>query len=355
MKVAVLVYRPAGETVEAVLVWADPFANQVLKLIPVPVSPNLGIFADLDCSLISYSEYPEDSARQEYLEVYRLSDWSLQTRLPMDCRAHFNVSPQWSTFLPSPDNSLIYIYKSRTLRDHHAQDFICGLDVDALTLSSWNFQIPECVAGWSVSGGRAHAQMLFVADGVEVGRLPYGDLEQKAVFWLGPDEGMGPAVPLGSRPRVHSDLGHARAILYAPKRTLSVVVCTDGTTHLIDPIDFRYLERQQLRLRKGFAMPIFAAQLDPQGRFLYVGTATGENRHQGLVERIVVHDLEQGKIQSEWVLEEPFVHMTLTGAGDHICGVSLESNKLYILESRMGQAEAVMQLDGSPQYVISAS
>src|SRR5262249_23751384 len=145
----------------------------------------------------------------------------------------------------------------------------------------WNFQIPECVAGWAAAGQRAHAQLLFVADGLESGVLPSTDFEQKVGFWLGPEVGMGPGIPLGKRPRLHSDLGHARAILFAPQRPLSVVVCTDGVTHLLDPVDFRYLERQQVAFLNDHAMPIFAAQVDPQGRLLYVGTATSAARSEG--------------------------------------------------------------------------
>ena len=129
--------------------------------------------------------------------------------------------------------------------------------------------------------------MLFIADGLQVGRLPEADFEQKIGFWLGPEEGMGPVIPLGPRPRLHSDLGHARAILSAPRRPLSVVVCNDGAVHLIDPVAFRRLGRQQVSFAPGHAMPIFAAQVDPDGRLLYVGTAEPEARSQGLIERVV--------------------------------------------------------------------
>lgn len=353
MKVAVLVYRLADAEKEAALVWVDPFIGQVLNLIPVPISPNLGVFPQHDCALIAYGEYQEGTSSGDYLAVYRLSDWSLLARLPMDCRAHFNICPEWPTFLPSPEGRLIYVYKSRTLGDHLAEDFVCGLDLTTLDFTPWNYKVPECVAGWSVAGGRAHTQMLFVADGLEVGQLPTAGLEQKVGFWLGPEEGMGPMVSIGSRPRSHSDLGHARAILFAPQRSLSVVACNDGVAHLIDAVDFRYLERQQVKLSKGYAMPIFAAQIDPQGRFLYVGTAAGEARHQGLVERVVVHDLNRGRRQLEWLLEEPLAHMALSEDGRYLCGAGL-SNRLWILDAQTGRAVAVMQLDGSPQYVIPA-
>jgi len=352
MKVAVLVYYPTEDEVKAALAWVDPFAGRVLHLLSVPMSPNLGVFPEYNSTLVSYTEYSEGSPAKDWLDVYRLSDWTLQGRLLMDCRAHFNICPQWTTFLPSPDNKLIYVYKANTLGHHWADDFVCGLDLTALAFTPWNFRIPECVAGWSISGGRAHTQMLFVADGLEVGKLPSADFEQKVAYWLGPDEGMGPIIPIGPRPRAHSDLGHARSILFAPNRPLSVVVCTDGVVHLIDPVDFRYLERQQVEFTDGYAMPIFAAQVDRQARFIYVGTATDEARHQGLVERIVVHDLDRGQWQNEWLLEEPLGHMALTTDGEHICGASPQFNKLWIFDASTGQIEAVMQLDGSPQYVI---
>src|SRR6185295_1753000 len=110
MRVAALVYRSVTDhDAEASLLWIDPFAGRVLQSIPVPISPNLGIFPKHDCALVSFAEYPDDSPSRDWLDVYRLSDWSLRARLPMNDRAHFNVCPQWSTFISSPDETLIYI------------------------------------------------------------------------------------------------------------------------------------------------------------------------------------------------------------------------------------------------------
>ena len=352
MRVAVLVYKTGrSEEVRANLLWADTSAGQVQRSISVPISPNLGLFPTHGCLLVSYTESPQESSPKEWLDVYRLPDGNLSAHLPMDCRAQFNGCPEWPTFVASPDPSLIYVYKTRTLGDHWAEDFVCGLDLTTMQFAPWNFKIPECVAGWSASGSRVHAQMLFVADGIEVGKLPSGDLGQKVAFWLGPEEGMGPMVSLGPRPRAHSDLGHARAILFAPKRCLSVVVCTDGVTHLIDPTEFRYVERQQVEFTKGYAMPIFAAQIDPAGRFLYVGTARDKARHFGLIERVIVYNLERGAQESVWVLEDPLGGMALSEDGSRLCGVSPGSNKLWVLDAHSGQVQA-MELDGSPQYVV---
>jgi hypothetical protein len=354
MKVALLLYRRVGEEVQASLAWVDPVAGQVLNLLAVPVSPNLGVFPEYDSVLISYAEYSHEGAPQQYLDVYRLSDWCLRSHLQMDCRAHFNVNPEWTTFLASPTNHLIYLYKARTLGRHWAEDFVCGIDLAALEFTSWNFRIPQCVAGWSRAAGRAHAQMLFVADGLEVGKLPSRDLMQKVAFWLGPEDGMGPTIEIGPRPLSHSDLGHARAVLCARNRPLSVVVCNDGLAHLIDPVEFHYLESQQVKLARDHAMPLFAAEIEPQGRALYVGTAGPEARHRGLIERVVVHDLDSGRRETEWVLEEPFSQMAMTQDGKYLCGASPKSNRLWILEARNGEPAAVMQLDGFVQYVIPA-
>jgi hypothetical protein len=355
MRVAALVYRPVTDhEAEASLLWIDPFAARVLKSIPVALSPNLGIFPKQDCALVSFVEYSDDSPPRDWLDVYRLSDWSLRARLPMEDRAHFNVSPQWSTFIASPDDTLVYIYQARTLGHHWSEDFVCGLDPAGPTFTSWKFRIPECVAGWSCAAGRAHAQMLFVADGLETGSLPTVDLDQKVAFWLGPDGGMGPTVSLGARPRAHSDLGHARAIVCAPLRPLSVVVCTDGVTHLIDPSAMRYLERQQLEFASDYAMPIFAAEIDRQGSLLYVGTARSGARHQRLIQRVLVHGLDEARRQNEWAVEEPLSHMALTDDGTYLCGVSPDSGTLWVFDARTGRVEAAMPLDGAPQYIIPA-
>jgi hypothetical protein len=196
--------------------------------------------------------------------------------------------------------------------------------------------------------------LLFVADGVETGRLPSHDLAQEVAFWLGPDEGMGPRLAIGNRPRVHSDLGHARAILYAPGRPVSLVACTDGVVHVIDPIDLRYLERQRADFPDGFAMPVFAAQVDPRGRLLYLGAATHEARHRCLIERVVVHDLDRGRPHGEWVIPEPLTHMALSGDGAYLFGAGAASHTLWVLDAQTGQTRAAMTLDGKPQYVLPA-
>ncbi len=357
MKLAVLTYRLIPHMsdepeIEAALVYVDPIANRTLGLLPVPSSPNVAVFADYDCAAVSYCQYTDCAETHEWLDVYSLLDLKLKAHLPMDCRAHFNVSPQWSTFIQSPEVGLVYVYKARTLGDHWAQDFVCGLDLQNLRFTTWNHRIPECVAGWSACGGRAHAQMLFVSDGLEVGKLPSSGLKQKIAFWLGPHEGMGPSVDLGPRPRAHNDPGHARAILFARHQALSVAVCTDGAVHLIDPIRFRYLERQQMEIADDHVVPNFAAQVDPWARFLYVGTASYEFRSRGITQRIVVHDLQRGRRQNEWVLERPFSHMVLTADGDYLCGASSDSDELWVIDVRTGEAKAVMPLDGSPQYVM---
>jgi len=352
MKAAVLAYRHVGDhEVAANLLWIDPFARRVLRSIPVAISPNLGIFPAHDCALVSYAEYADDSCR-DWLDVYRLSDWSLRARLPMEDRAHFNVSPQWSTFLPSPDDSLIYVYQARTLGTHRSEDYVCGLDPAGPAFTSWKFHIPECVAGWSRAAGSAHAQMLFISDGLETGALPMEDVDQRMGFWLGPDGGMAPSVSLGPRPRAHNDAGHARAIVCAPERPLSVAVCTDGVAHLIDPSELQYLERQQLAFRDDDAMPMFSAQIDPQGRRLFVGVSRGDARHEHLIERVLVHGLDEARQQDEWALEEPLSHMVLSDDGAHMVGVSPDSRTLWVLDAASGRAEASMQLDGTPQYVI---
>jgi hypothetical protein len=355
MKVGVLVYHREGDGTVANLIWVDPVAGKTLHRLTVPRSPLLGIFPQLDCCLVSFTDFAQGGASEEVLEVYRLSDWELRGRLPMDCRAHFNVAQRWSPFLPSPDPNLIYVYKARTLGDHLAEDSIGGLRLAELEFAPWTFRVPECVAGWSVAAGPAHAQMLFVADGVEVGRLPTHDLEQKLAFWLGPEAGMGPCVKLGPRPLAHSDLGHARAVLCAPKGPLSVVVCNDGTVHLIDPVQFRHVEKQKASFSSGHAMPLFAAQIDADGRLLYVGTASHEARHQGLSERLVVHDLTDGRRQAEWLLPEPFGHMALTDDGQHLCGAGLASGTLWVLHANSGRVTAKMPLGGAPRYLMPVS
>src|SRR5262245_32318592 len=352
MNAAVLVYRQvADHEVTASLLWIDPFAARVLHSIPVAISPNLGIFPSHDCALVSFAEYTDDS-RRDWLDVYRLSDWSLRARLPMEDRPHFNVCPLWSTFLSSPDDSLVYVYQARTLGHHRSDDFVCGLDPAGPSFTSWKFQVPECVAGWSRSAGSAHAQMLFTADGLETGALPTTEFDQKIGFWLGPEGGMAPSLSLGPRPRAHTDLGHARAIVCAPLRPVSAAVCTDGAVHLIDPSEMRYLERQRLSFPTGYAMPIHAAQIDRHGRRLYVGISQDEARHQGLIERVVVHGLDEAGPQDEWALDEPLSHMALSDDGACLVGVSPGSRTLRVLDSGTGRTRVTMQLDETPQYVI---
>jgi hypothetical protein len=332
----------------------DPFQGRCREVVSLPVGANVGVFTALDCALVSYTDYFDSQPPAERLAVYRLSDWSRIAEHTMDCRAHFNVTPLWSPFLAAPDSKTIYIYKAQTLGHHHGKDFVCGLDVRTFTLSSWTAVVPRCLAGWSTSAGSAHAQMLFIADGLESGELPTRDLDQTVAFWLGPELGMGPVLSLGARPQAHSDLGHARAILFAPGRPLSVVVCTDGLVHLIDPVNRCVLERQQVTFSPRHGMPTFAAQIASDGSLLYVGTAVGQARHQRLVQRVVVHDLDGCRRVSEWVLDEPMMNITLAQDGRYLCGVSPRSESVCVLDVRTGREAARVKLPARPRYVIPA-
>jgi hypothetical protein len=355
MNAAVLVYHGTAAPVPASLVMTAPLAGKILWQIPVAWPPNMGVFPHRDCVLVSYLRVQEDGSSQETLDVYRMTDGGLRGRLIMDCRAHFNAGPRWSTFLPSPDPDLIYVYKAATLGDHLAADYVCGLHLTPLAFTAWNFQLPECMAGWSPAGRYAHAQMLFVADGIEAGRLPTVDLDQKVGFWLGPEEGMGPTIKLGPRPRIHSDLGHARAILLAPEKPLSIAVCNDGTLHLLDPVGLRYLQRQRVPLADDHGMPIFAAQVDRAGRFLYVGTGSAMARCVGQYERVVVYDLDQGTRVDEWHLSEPMSHLAISPDGRYLLGSAPRTCMLTVLNARSAAIESAVQLDGVPRYVEAGS
>ncbi len=107
--IAVLVYSECNGQVQAEVLWVDPFAGSVLNRLVIPVSPNLGLFPAHDCLLVSYEQHSESAPATDWLDILRLSDFSFVNRLQMDYRAHFNVSPSWSTFLPSPADNVIYM------------------------------------------------------------------------------------------------------------------------------------------------------------------------------------------------------------------------------------------------------
>jgi hypothetical protein len=353
LKLAVIVHEVVDEIVKSTLLLVEPLANRTIRREPLGDFPDIEVFPEMDCAVVTCrSPDPKADSTADWLELYRLSDWRLRARRPMDCRAHFNTTPSWSTFLAAPDGRSIYIYKSRALGDHLAEDYFCALNTESGDFSDWNFRVPECVAGLSACAGAAHAQMLFISDGLEYGRLPESGLEQKVAFWLGPDGGMGPSVPIGERPKVHNQLGHARAILFSRRPEMTVVVCTDGVIHLIDPVGFRYLERLSLSFMAGYGMPIFAAQLDPEGSRLYVGASRESQRQAGTVERILVFDVIKKRLLADWALDEPLRQIKLSRDGRYLCGASAARQQLWVLDSFTARTLAVMDVEGDPEYVV---
>jgi hypothetical protein len=99
-------------------------------------------------------------------------------------------------------------------------------------------------------------------------------------------------------------------------------------------------------------MPIFAAQLDPQGRLLYVGLSLEDARRVGVTERIVVHDLELDKKITEFVLDEPLIHFALSPDGNCLCGAGVESNRVHVINSHTGKIESTILVPGSAQFLI---
>lgn len=352
MRAAILAYEydQRNQSVRAALHWVDVLEGRPLSRFPVHVSPNPGILPRHDLALVSYG--PLEDGR-DVLDAHQLSDGMLRARLPMDCRAHFNVCPNWSCFVESPDENVVYVYKARTLGDHLAADYICGFDPSSMCFLPWEVRVPRCIAGWSAAGGgRARLQMLFVADGVESGRLPVDDLDQKVCFWIGVDDGFGPMVSLGPRPRSHSDLGHACALLSAAAAPLSIVVSNDGGIHLIDPVDFRLIERRWVTLPDGFAVTNFAAAVDRNARVLVLGLARDGARHEGRTETLLLYDLRTGRTEGMWALERSLVHFAMTEQGDLLVGAEADCSRLIVLNPRRGTTVASQTIEGFPQYVM---
>lgn len=352
MRAAVLVEsseRGIARSSVAIVDTSDPTERACIE---VGRSPNVGAVPARDALLVAHTEPDENGGTIDWLDVHRLSDLGRQARIAMDCRPHFNMGPLWSVFVPAPGGEKVYVYKTRTVGDHHAKDFVATLDLATLAFMPLSYSVPECVAGWSPSGPRAHAQMLFVGDGVEKGALRLGTREQKVHFWLGPEESEHPDVAIGLRPVAHSDLGHARAILHACAAPLTVVACTDGSVHLIDPVALVHLGCQRIALQEGEGMPIFAAQIEPQGRLVYLGAAQARARCQGLSERIVVHDLASNRTWSEWTLPEPLLRVTLSRDGRKLCGLCPWSGRLWVLDATSGEVDSSLELKGSPRYLV---
>jgi len=349
MRTGAIVY---GET-EAHFAWVDLAAGRVLNRLPLPSSPVVEVFPELDLLLVSYEDYFDDDL-EDRLDVYRLSSWELRKSLGVERRAHFNIAPSWSTFLPSRDGRSIWTYQSEGLGDHLGADYIAALDVETLAWRGEPRRIPECIAGWSVCSPHAEAQMLYISDGLEVGELPKLPPPERVVFWDGPEGGFSEPLALGPRPRAHSDLGHARAILAARERPLSVVVRTNGELFLIDSAARQPLERQRAALPEGCGMPIFGAHLDPAGRRVYIGAASPELRATGGTETVVVHDLEAGRTQETWRLDTPLRHTALSADGCTLFGAVADADEIVGLDVETGKTVGAVSLGGEAYYLTAA-
>ena len=348
MKTGAIVYGAEGSE----FVWADLAKGVVLGRLRLAASPVVEAFPELDLLLVSYEDFRGEELENR-VDVLRLSTFEPLKQFSVECRAHFNVAPTWSTFLLSRDGRSIWAYQSQGLGDHLGADYIAALDVATLEWRSERRRIPECIGGWSACRD-AEAQVLYVSDGLEVGELPQNPPDERLVFWNGPDGGFSEPLSLGPRPRAHSELGHARAILASRERSLSVVVKTDGELRLVDSAERRPLERQRADLPEGYAMPIFAAQLDPEGRRLYVGASRPSQRALGATETIIVHDLDAGRSIETWKLDSPLQHMSLSSDGRTLFGALDGETEVAAFDVRDGRRIGGVDVGGEALFLTAA-
>ena len=348
---AVVVGESCGATGTAAC-WMDPGAGRILQHVELPYSPNLEILPGHGFAVVTYTDFAGDDMRCT-IDIYGLEDWNKVASLPTDCRATFNVRQMWRTIQPGPHENSVYMFQIAALGDHLGEEAVCGLDLRNYRLSGWEFKFPQNVIGWTGPAGQAHAQFLFSPEGYFAGELPTDDLEQSVCFWLGPEEGLGPIIPIGPRPLLHSDLGHARAICGSAQRT--VVVRNDGRVHVLDPISFRHVEIQQLQLPPGHAPVNHAVAIDPSGQTLYVGVATHDLRCSGVSEYILVHNLERkGSVQT-WKLEPRLQHFSLTEHGRYLFGAAFDVPQVRMFDALSGKIEAVISTEGSVHYLVATS
>lgn len=352
MRVAAVAIDPTFKSNDTWLLWIDPEHRRILRKIDVPYSPNVEILPQARSAVVAYTSHPGGEA-QFTADIYRLPEWNRVASLPMNCRATFNVRQFWQTIQPGPTPNLVYVFKVKTLGDHLEADLVCGLDLESNRLSDWQFPLPRNVIGWAGAGGDAHLQFLFSSEGLFEGQLPTHDFDQSVGFWLGPERGMGPIVSIGPRPEAHSDLGHARAICTTGLRT--VVVRNDGRIHVLDPKTFQLVGLQHLETPPEKIFVEHSAIMDPNGKYLYVGVAEHNLMRAGISERILVHDLEAGRTVHDWKLDGNFQHFSLTERGDYLFGAVVDPNQVQMINTRTGEVEARIPVDGRLHYLVATS
>ncbi len=329
--------------------WVDAERGPIGEPIAAGTHPAVDVLTELGVMAILRREL--EPSTSPHVLLYGLDDGNRLARLPLDWHVQFNAFQRWPVFVAHPPTRRIYVYRPETLGDHRSRDFIRGIDLDGRRIEPWQDEIPQCVMGWSGGGGEVHAQMLFVADGLDVGELPEDDFGQRVGFWGGPDRGMLDVVDIGPRPRAHSDLGHARAIDYAPAAGRSVVVCNDGKAIVLDATTRAVQSVQQVDLGPWGGMPNFAARVDHQGRRLFVGAATHRGRTHGHTEAIVVHDLERRTRVDIVELTAPLRHWTISPNGAWLFGGCATRDEIVLIDTADWTIARRDDLAGQPTAV----
>ncbi len=347
MKLATVVQRPDSPT-SWQLMLLDAQDGEVLLSHDVGDHPAVDFFPEIDRYVVLGRA--EEGGHQ--VDFYRISDGHRSATTPIAWHIQYNAFQLWPAFVLAPDRRWLYVYRPVTVGDHRSDDFIRGIDLHSHEFGAWEVPIPECIMGWCRSGSGAHAQMLFVSDGLDRGELPLPSepRPQKLALWRGPGAPLDTIV-LGQRPVAHSDLGHARATVYAPQSRRAIVVCTDGAVIVVDPSSTAIVSRQQVAMPTGAGMPIFAARVDESGRWLFVGAAGAVARAYAASECVLIHDLEREQTVAALPCDGALSHWAIDPEGSRLFGAVRGRDEIVVLDTHTGDVVLRKTLPGASTAV----
>ena len=133
--------------------------------------------------------------------------------------------------------------------------------------------------------------------------------------------------------------------LYVVDREMSVTV--------VDLSDSRVLEGGKLEVPEEWQLMEKAIAPSPDGQRLFLGFATGKDRHRALVNEVWAYDTTTWERTATIQMRDPATHLAFSAAGDQLYAVSPAGQSLMIYDANTYQEMAVLSdLGGSPARVV---
>jgi hypothetical protein len=295
----------------------------------------------------------DNSSGTDYVTAYKLSDWSVELRLPISNIIRYNGNTQ-TGIAPSVDGKFLYVYNynDRTRKDTEpVRYWISVLDLSTGTFLPQEVDLPECGASQLYPMNTRLLVLCYETSDIRV--VDMMSLTVSKIMSVSPSQqrsgwsltGLSAATVLGES-----------AYLVTDNREIHIrnLSATDMDRILVQAASsVQQLSPDRLAAEK--VVPIQPIGIAPDGRYLYVPSSTADERSRGIASELDVIDIQSGVVVRT-LHPQPFRWITFAHDGSSaftvVVGPDGFGRKLVRLDLEGGQETDILSGSISPGMIV---